>query len=129
MRDTEGRIARWYGLITDIDDRKRVEEALQESEYESRLIVDSIPGMVAVVSPTGDVEMVSRQGLEFFGRTIEELRGWGTNDMIDPEGLPGVTEAFSRAMAAGSPYEFPMRLRRWDGVTVQALQKSGGRNL
>jgi PAS domain S-box-containing protein len=129
MRDTEGRIARWYRLITDIDDRKRVEEALQESEYESRLIVDSIPGMVAVVSPTGDVEMVSRQGLEFFGRTIEELRGWGTNDMIDPEGLPGVTEAFSRAMAAGSPYEFPMRLRRWDGVTVQALQKSGGRNL
>jgi PAS domain S-box-containing protein len=116
VRDREGTIARWYGLITDIDDRKRAEEALQESEYESRLIVDSIPGMVAVVSPTGDVEMVSRQTLEFFGRTIEELREWGTNDMIDPEGLPGVTEAFSRAMAAGSPFEFPMRLRRWDGV-------------
>ena len=116
LRDAEGKALKFIGTTTDIDDQKRAEEKLRESEYEARLIVDSIPGMVAVVSPTGDVEMVSRQGLEFFGRTIEELREWGTNDMIDPEGLPGVTEAFSRAMAAGSPYEFPMRLRRWDGV-------------
>ena len=116
VRDTEGRITRWYGLITDIDDRKRAEEALRESEHESRLIVDSIPGMVAMVSPTGNIEMVSRQALEFFGRTIEELRGWGTNDTIHPEDLPGVIEAFSRAMATGSPYEFSARFRRTDGV-------------
>ena len=116
VRDTEGRITRWYGLITDIDDRKRAEEALRESEHESRLTVDSIPGMVAMASPSGNIEMVSRQALEFFGRTIEELRGWGTNDTIHPEDLPGVSDAFSRAMAAGRPYEFPMRLRRADGV-------------
>jgi PAS domain S-box-containing protein len=116
VRDREGRIARWYGLITDIDDRKRAEEALQKSEYESRLIVDSIPGMVAMVSPTGSLDMVGRQALEFFGRTIEELREWGTNDKIHPEDLPGVIEAFSRAMAVGSPYEFSARFRRWDGV-------------
>ena len=116
VQDTEGRITRWYGLITDIDDRKRAEEALQESEHESRLIVDSIPGMVAVVSPTGNLDMVSRQALEFFGRTIEALRGWGTNDTIHPEDLPGAIEAFSRAMATGSPYEFSARFRRKDGV-------------
>jgi PAS domain S-box-containing protein len=115
-RDAEGRITRWYGLITDIDDRKRAEEALRESEYEARLTLDSIPGMVALISPTGDVDKVSRYALEFFGRTIEELREWGTKDMVHPEDLPGVTEAFFRAMAAGSPFEFPMRLRRWDGV-------------
>ena len=115
-QDTEGRITRWYGLITDIDDQKRAEEKLRESEYEARLIVDSIPGMVAVVTSTGDVQMVSRQVLDFFGRTIEELREWGTNEMVHPEVLPGVIEAFSRAMAEGSPFEFPLRLRRWDGV-------------
>ena len=71
---------------------------MRESEYEARLIVDSIPGMVAVVSPTGNLDMVSRQALEFFGRTIEELRGWGTNDTIHPEDLPGVIDAFTRAI-------------------------------
>src|SRR5580704_147597 len=58
VRDTEGSIARWYGLITDVDDRKRAEEALRESEHESRLIVDSIPGMIAVLSASGEVERV-----------------------------------------------------------------------
>jgi PAS domain S-box-containing protein len=32
LRDTEGPIIRWYALHTDIDDRKRVEEALRASE-------------------------------------------------------------------------------------------------
>ena len=116
VRDTEGRITRWYCLMTDIDDRKRAEEKLRESEYEARLTVDSIPGMVAMSSPTGNIEMVSRQALEFFGRTIEELREWGTNDTIHPEDLPGVIDAFTRALTTGRPYEFSARFRRADGV-------------
>jgi PAS domain S-box-containing protein len=115
-RDAEGGITRWYGLITDIDDRKRAEEALRESEYESRLIVDSIPGMVGMTSPSGNLEMVSHQGLEFFGRTIEELSEWGKNDTIHPEDLPGVIDAFTLALTTGRPYEFSARFRRADGV-------------
>ena len=116
VRDLEGKITRWYGLITDIDDRKRAEEALRESEYETRLIVDSIPGIIGVASPSGNIDMVSRQALEFFGRTIEKLREWGTNDTIPPEDLPGVIDAYSRAISAGRPFEFQLRLRRADGV-------------
>ena len=115
-RDTQGRITRWYGLITDIEDRKRAEEKLRESEYEARLTVDSIPGMVGMTLPSGNIEMVSRQALEFFGKTIEELRDWGTNDTIHPEDLPGVIDAFTRALTTGRPYEFSARFRRADGV-------------
>jgi PAS domain S-box-containing protein len=32
MRDAEGRIVRWYGTNTDIEDRKRTEAALQEAQ-------------------------------------------------------------------------------------------------
>jgi hypothetical protein len=32
QRDAEGRIVRWYNLTTDIDDRKRAENALRRSE-------------------------------------------------------------------------------------------------
>ena len=39
------------------------------------MTLDSIPGL-ALLSPTGNVDMVSRQALEYFGRTFEELNGW-----------------------------------------------------
>jgi PAS domain S-box-containing protein len=116
MRDSDGRITGWSALMTDIEDRKRAEEALRASEYEARLIADSIPGMVGQTTPTGNLEMVSQQALEFFGKTIEELSEWGTNDTIHPEDLPGVIDAFSRAITTGRPYEFSARFRRADGV-------------
>src|SRR6267154_6408550 len=44
LRDHSGRVIRWYGVATDIDDRKRAQEDLHASEESFRLIVDSIPG-------------------------------------------------------------------------------------
>ncbi len=37
LRDTKGRIIRWYGTNTDIEERKRAEESLRSSEREQRL--------------------------------------------------------------------------------------------
>jgi PAS domain S-box-containing protein len=124
LHDAEGEVLRFVGTTTDIDDQKRAEEKLRESEYDARLIVDSIPGMVAMTSPSGNLEMVSNQGLEFFGRTIEKLREWGTNDTIHPEDLPGVIDAFTLALPTGRPYEFSARFRRADGV-YRWLQERG----
>src|SRR6267378_1731868 len=33
LRDEDGNIIKWYGVVTDIEDRKRVEEALRRSEH------------------------------------------------------------------------------------------------
>jgi PAS domain S-box-containing protein len=89
---------------------------LRERERESRLIVDNIPGLVALLAATGDVEVVNRQLLEYFGQTLEELRHWGTNDTVHPEDLPHVIEVFGGAIAAGTPYTIVQRFKRWDGV-------------
>ena len=94
LRDADGKVLKFVGTTTDIDDLKRAEEKLRESEYQSRLIVDSIPGLVALMSPRGDLEVVNRQLLEYFGQTLEELKGWGTNDTIHPEDMPRVADVF-----------------------------------
>src|SRR5882724_10926397 len=72
-------------------------------ERESRLIVDRIPGLVATLTPAGEVEDVNNQVLEYCGRTLEELKQWGTSDTVHPEDLPRANEAVSRSMALGDP--------------------------
>ena len=64
-------------LKKEVAERWRAEDALRESERESRLIVDSIPGLVAMFTPGGEVELVNRQILEYFGMTLEELKQLG----------------------------------------------------
>src|SRR6185503_19353399 len=39
FRDESGKIVRWYGTSTDIDDRKKAEEALQSNERNLNLII------------------------------------------------------------------------------------------
>jgi PAS domain S-box-containing protein len=110
IRDDSGRIARWYVLATDIEDRKRAEHA-------SRSAIDGIAGLVAVMAPNGELETVNRQIIEYFGRSPEELKDWGssTNDAVHPEDLPRIVELFKSAMASGIPFNFELRMRRFDG--------------
>jgi PAS domain S-box-containing protein len=116
LRETGGQVVGWCVLLTDIDERKHAEDALRKSERESRLVVDSIPGLVAAFTPAGEVELVNRQVLEYFGRTLEELKRWGSGGTTHPEDLPRVVELFAQAMASGQPFEFEVRARRFDGV-------------
>jgi PAS domain S-box-containing protein len=97
-------------------ERRRAEEALRETERESHLILDNIPGLVGLLSATGYVEVVNRQLLEYFGQTLEELRQWGTNGTVHPEDLPHVVEVFTRSIESGTPYNIVQRFRRSDGV-------------
>src|SRR5258708_10803910 len=50
LRDHRGRVVRWYGIATDIEDLKRAEEGLRERAHNLRLVVDSIPGLVCTMN-------------------------------------------------------------------------------
>jgi len=80
-----------------------------------RLIVETIPGLIAVMTPEGHVEHVNGQVLEYFGRTLEDLKQWGTTDAVHPADLPGAIAAWQHAVETGLPYEFEHRIRRDDG--------------
>src|SRR5258708_40057773 len=73
VRDEEGHILRWCVLQTDIDERKRAEEAQRESERELRQLVDSVPGMIAVANSTGQLQYANKRFLDFLGMTTDEL--------------------------------------------------------
>jgi PAS domain S-box-containing protein len=113
-RDQEGRVSGWYMLLTDIDDRKRAEEALRATERDLRLIFETIPGFVWTMTRTGEVELVSQQMLEYFGKTLEELREWSI--FVHPDDRVRVIAHWRSTVETGQPYDIEHRLRRADGV-------------
>jgi PAS domain S-box-containing protein len=114
LRDTEGHIVRWYILLTDIDDRRRAEEALRASEHNLRMIVDSIPALVTTMTPAGDTETVNEQLVAYTGQTFEELKNW--QKKLHPEDRERVAENWRRALETGNPHDGNERIRRADGV-------------
>lgn len=103
-------------MTDDADDVARLRDALRQALRESREIVDSIPGLVALLSADGAVDVVNRQILEYSGRTLEELRDWGTGDIVHPDDLAHVAEVFGGSIASATPYTIVQRLRRADGA-------------
>src|SRR4030095_2582796 len=67
------------------------------------------------MGPNGEIETANRQVLDYFGRSLDWLKNWGTNDAVHPEDLPRVLELYKRAMASGIPFNFELRIRRFDG--------------
>ena len=97
-------------------ERKRDEEALRSSEQSLRLIVDSIPGLVSTVNAAGEVELINRQLLEYFGKAAEELKNRACIDAVHPDDLPRMIGAWRGAFEAGHPLDLEIRSRRVDGV-------------
>jgi len=90
-------------LRKEVAERRRAEEALAASEHNLRLIVDSMPGLVALLTPAGEVELVNPQLVEYCGRTLEELRLWGTSDTVHAEDLSRVAQIFARSITSVNP--------------------------
>jgi len=103
-------------LRKEVAERRRAEEALAASEHNLRLVFDRIPGLVALLTSAGDVELVNPQLVEYCGRSLDELRLWGTSDTVHAEDLPRVAQIFARSIKSGNPYDFEARLRRFDGI-------------
>jgi PAS domain S-box-containing protein len=89
---------------------------MTSNELTFRQIVDGISALVAVMTPDGAVEIVNRQVLDYFGKTLEELKQWTSSDAVHPDDLPGVIAVWSRSLQNGQPYDIELRQRGADGV-------------
>src|SRR2546427_6678699 len=95
---------------------KRAEEALRTRDLSFRLIVDSIPTPVAVTTPSGEIEGVNQPALEYFDKTLEELKGWKASNVIHPDDLQHTIDALMKAHETGQAYNVESRHRRADGI-------------
>ena len=116
LRDERGRIIRWYGTRTDIDDRKRAEENLRQDERELRRITDAIPQLISVLGTGGNILYANQLVLEYSGLSIEDVMADDFRArLFHPDDLERSREQRQDALERGVPFELEMRARRKDG--------------
>lgn len=116
LLDESGRVIKWYGTNTDIEDRKCAEDALRASELNFRLIVDSIPALVCTMTPAGELEVINRQILDYFGKTRDELKDWSSIGAVHEDDVEDVIAKWRYSTETGQPYDVEHRIRRAEGV-------------
>ena len=86
--DDSGKLVRWVGINTDIDDQRRAQERLQEAEERFRLAIEGAPTGMIVVDTRGRIALVNARVETLFGYGREELVGRPI-EMLVPERFRG----------------------------------------
>jgi PAS domain S-box-containing protein len=115
VRDDHGQITKWYVVLTDTDDVKRAEEAIEASERKLMLIVNTIPALVWSATIDGSAEFFNQHYLDYIGLTAEQASGSGWRSTVHPDDLGNLVAAWEEMKNAGVGGEIEARLRRADG--------------
>ena len=118
LRNDQGRITRWVGLSTDIDDRKRAEVALAESESRFRSLADSVADFVSLHNMESRFEYASPSCKPLGGYEPVELVGRNAYDFIHPDDQARIRRDSHELNLAGRESLVQWRLRRKDGTYV-----------
>lgn len=123
----------FIAVAQSVDDRKRAEAALRESEARFRALADNMAQLAWMADADGSIAWYNQRWHEYCGTTPEQMQGWGWQSVHDPEVLPSVLEHWRGSITTGAPFEMTFPLRGADGVfrpfltRVEPIRDEGGR--
>jgi PAS domain S-box-containing protein len=110
---------RWQALVRDISERKRVEEALQESEERFRLTIDEAPIGMALQTLDGRFVRVNRALCEIVGYSSGELTELTFQAITHPDDVDADLALRGQLARGEIPrYDLGKRYIRRDGTIV-----------
>jgi two-component system CheB/CheR fusion protein len=96
-------------------ERARAEASLRESEARFRSMADSAPVMIWINGVETGCEFVNQAYLDFFGKRLDEVMGFGWAPSAHPEDAPAYMAAYREAVDTAGPFRAEARFRRADG--------------
>jgi len=116
VRDERGKVIRWYGTSTDIEDRKQAEEKLRQDERELRRITDAIAQPIGVLAPDGSTFYANQMGLDYTGLSLEDIKADDlAAEILHPDDLERVRDERQRGLSGGESFQVEQRVRHKDG--------------
>ena len=115
----DNRLRGYLVQIQDISERRRAQEALQDSERRYRLLFEAAPAGIGISDLAGNVLAMNRAMERITGYTLEELKGVGVASRYV---VQGERQKLLEILAeSGSVREHEVQLRRKDGTIYHAL--------
>jgi len=96
--------------------RRRVEEALRESEQRWRSLTEALPQLVWGAGPDGGCDYFSTQWTTYTGVAESELLGWRWMETLHPDDREPTRQFWTESVAGRQPYDVEYRIRRSDGM-------------
>src|SRR5262245_30851299 len=119
IRDTEGKIVKWFGTCTDITDLRQTEEALRASEERFRGTFENAAVGIAHRDAAGRVLRVNEKLCAIVGYSREELLQKTVRDITHPDDLAASIDALTALWQGESPtLGLEKRYVRKDGSLV-----------
>ncbi len=136
QKDPSGKPTGFRGIVRDITQRKKAEEALQKSEEKYRTILENIEDGYYEVDLAGNFTFFNDSMCRILDYPKEELIGMNNRQYTDQENAKRLFQAFNKVYTTGEPGKgFDNELVRKDGTkryveaSISLRKESSGRPL
>jgi PAS domain S-box-containing protein len=106
----------WSGIILDITERKRVEEALRKSEKKYRYLVESTDDWVWSVDIKGIHTFTNKSIEQHLGYTVEESTGSDAFQLMHPDDKDSIQKIFQESVD---------QKKGWSDLVIRWIHKDG----
>ena len=112
-----------------LEDEKRSQQSLGESEGRFQTMADAAPVLIWVSGEDKLPTYFNKAWLEFTGRSMEQELGNGWKEGVHPDDLAKISQTYGPAVDAREPFVMQYRLKNSDGeyrwITDQGVPRHG----
>lgn len=120
VKNTDGELIRYAGIVSDITEERRADEALRESEEKYRTILENIEDGYFEVDAAGSFTFFNDSICQTFGYSRQEMMGKNNRDYMDEQNAKKVFQTFNEVFRTGKPAK---------GIDWEINRKDGSRRI